>query len=170
MLSRGWARKGKRPRILRDHRYGYAYLFAAARPEDPVAVGHVCPRANTAEMNRHLLDISRAVKPGCHAVVILDGAGWHRSKDLEVPDNVTLLRLPPYSPELNPIENLFAFLKSNYLANRVFATVDDVHAAIADAWNALLSDPDRISSITTREWAKCTAQPNTNVMPIPEKI
>ena len=169
MLSRGWARKGRRPRILRDHRYGYAYPFAAARPENPVAVGHICRRANTREMNRHPRDISAAVAPGRHAVVILDGAGWHRSKDLEIPDNVTLLRLPPYSPELNPAENLFAFLKSNYLANRVFATVDDVYTAIADAWNALLSDPDRISSITTREWAKCAATSKTHAMPAPEK-
>ena len=152
MLSRGWARKGKR--ILRDQRY--AYLFAVARPEDPV--GHVCDRANTDEMNRHLADISETVTPGRHGVVVLDGAGWHCSDDLDIPENLPLLHLPPYSPELNPIENLFGFLKSNFLANRVFATVDDVRAAIAHAWNALLADPDRISSITTRTWAKCTPQ------------
>ncbi len=163
MLSRGWARKGKRPRILRDQRYGYAYLFAAARPQDAVAVGHVCDRANTGEMNRHLADVSRAVTPGRHGVVVLDGAGWHRSTDLAIPDNLTLLRLPPYSPELNPIENLFGFLKSNVLANRVFPTVDDVRAAITDAWNTLCQDADRISSITTRTWAR-------NVAPTPHFI
>ena len=95
MVSRGWARKGKRVRILRDQRYGYAYLFAAARPEAPVAVGHVCDRANTDEMNRHLADISKAVTPGRHGVVVLDGAGRHRSNDLDTPGNLSLLRLPP---------------------------------------------------------------------------
>ncbi len=136
---------------------GYADLFAAARPQDAVAVGHVCDRANTGAMNRHLADISRAVTPGRHGVVVLDGAGWHRATDLAIPDNLTLLRLPPCSPALNPIENLFGFLKSNVLANRILATVDDVRAAISDAWNALCQDAGRISSITTRTWARNVA-------------
>ena len=155
MLSRVWARKGSRPRIVRDHRYGYAYLFAAACPEHSVAVGHICDRANTGEMNRHLADISAAVPTGRHAVLVLDGAGWHRSNDLEIPANISLLRLPPYSPELNPMENVFAFLKGNFLANQVFATVDDVRSAIANAWYSFLADPDRIKSITNRAWATC---------------
>ena len=86
-------------------------LFAAARPEDPVAVGHVFDCANTDEMNSHLADISKAVRSGRHGVTVLHGAGWHRSNDLATPDSLTLLRLPPYSPELNPIENLFGFLE-----------------------------------------------------------
>ena len=148
MLSRGRGRK----RILRDQRY--ACLFAAARP----AVGHACNRPNTDEMNRHLADIPETITPGRHGIVALDGAGWHCSNDLDIPENLTLLHLPPCSPQPNPIENLFGFLKSNFLANRVFATVDDVRAAIADAWNALLADPDRTPSITTRTWARCTPQ------------
>ena len=100
-----------------------------------------------------LADISAAVSTGRHAVLVLDGAGWHRSNDLEIPANISLLRLPPYSPELNPMENVFAFLKGNFLANQVFSTVDDVRSAIANAWQRFLSDPDRIKSITSREWA-----------------
>ena len=141
MLSRVWARKGSRPRIVRDHRYGYAYLFSAACPEHSIAVGHICDRANTGEMNRHLADISAAVPTGRRAVLVLDGAGWHRSNDLEIPANISLLRLPPHSPELNPMENVFAFLKGNFLANRVFATVDDVRSAIANAWHSFLAFP-----------------------------
>ncbi len=161
MLSRG--RKGRRPRILRDQRLRLCLPLRRRPAQDAVAVGHVCDRANTGAMNRHLAAISRAVTPGCHGVVVLDGAGWHRSTDLAIPDNLTLLRLPPTSPELNPIENLFGFLKSNCLANRVLATVDDVRAAITDAWNALRQDADRISSITTRTWAR-------NVAPTPHVI
>ncbi len=142
---------------------GCAWLFAAARPQDAGAVGHVCDRANTGAMNRHLAAISRAVTPGRHGVVVLDRAGWHRSTDLAIPDNLTLLRLPPTSPELNPIENLFGFLKSNVLANRVLATVDDVRGAISDAWKTLRQDADRISPITTRTWAR-------NVAPTPHAI
>ena len=156
MLSRVWARKGSRPRIVRDHRYSYAYLFAAACPERSVAVGHICDRANTVEMNRHLADISDAVPTGRHAVIVLDGAGWHRSNDLEIPANISLLRLPPYSPELNSMENVFAFLKGNFLSNQVFSLADDVRSAIANAWYSFVSDPDRIKSITSRAWAACT--------------
>ena len=154
MMSRIRARTGTRPRIVRDHRYGYGYLFAATRSDDPAAVGHVCPRANTEEMNRHLDDVAQRVSPGKHAVVVLDGAGWHRSKALRVPDNLTLLRLPPYSPELNPVEQVFAYLKANFLSNRVFPTVEAVHQALGDAWRKFVADPDRIASITARAWAK----------------
>lgn len=157
MLARVWAHRGSRPRILRDHRYGYAYLFGAARSTDPRAVGHVCARANTDEMNRHLADIAAAVAPGHHGVVILDGAGWHRSKALEIPANLTLVRLPAYSPELNPMEQVFQFLKANFLANRVFPTVEDVYTNLAEAWNRFASQPDRVASITARTWARADA-------------
>ncbi|MCY4589008.1 MAG: transposase [Alphaproteobacteria bacterium] len=63
-------------------------------------------KANTASMNEHLAATGAAVAPGAHGVVVLDGAGWHRSGDLLVPPNLTLLHLPPYSPELNPMEQI----------------------------------------------------------------
>ena len=66
----------------------------------------VLPRCNTQAMNLHLAEISAAVAPGAHAVLLLDQAGWHGSRDLRVPDNITLLPLPPRSPELNPVENV----------------------------------------------------------------
>ena len=93
ILSRLWARKNNRPRVACDHRYGYVYLFGAACAERMLAVGH----ANTASMNEHLA--SASVQSGNHCVLVLDGAGWHKSKELEIPENITLL--PPYSPELN---------------------------------------------------------------------
>ena len=158
MLTRIWARKGARPRIVRDHRYGYCYLFSAACPERKVGVGHICDRANTIEMNRHLAEISNTVQPGGHAVLVLDGAGWHRSKALEVPHNVSLLRLPPYNPELNSMENMFNYMKSNFLANRLFPTVDDVRDAVQRAWTTMIEQPDNITSIMSREWAVIKAK------------
>jgi transposase len=91
---------------------------------------------------------------GSHAVLVCDGAGWHQTgQRLIVPKNVTLLRLPPYSPELNPIENVWEYLRGNQLSRRVWQSYDDIVQACCDAWNWLIADPVRVSSITTRKWA-----------------
>lgn len=104
-------------------------------------------------MNLHLAEISSQVAPGAHAVITLDGAGWHRPGGaLVVPENISLLPLPPYSPELNPVENIWQYLRQNYLANRIFETYDAILGACCDAWNALVGMPDTIRSIATREW------------------
>lgn len=106
-------------------------------------------------MNLHLAEISRHVSPGAHAVITLDGAGWHQPGGrLAVPDNISLLPLPRYSPELNPVENVWEFLKQNFLSNRVFATYDAIVDACCRAWNALMAIPERIRSLTERNWAK----------------
>ena len=123
-----------------------------ARPRG-VGAGHVCDRANTEEMNRHLAEIAAKVQPGGHAIVILDGAGWHRSKALEIPPELSLLRLPPYSPELNSMENVFDYLKSNFLANRLFPTVEDARNAVLQAWTYFSEQPALITSIMSRDWA-----------------
>lgn len=106
-------------------------------------------------MNLHLKEISTQVKPGAHAVLVLDNAGWHQTGGrLEVPDNISLLHLPPYSPELNPVENVWQYLRQNHLSNRVFETYIDIVDACCDAWNALVALPARIRSIATRDWAE----------------
>lgn len=111
------------------------------------------PHCETEAMTLHLLEISAAVDPGAHAVVILDQAGWHMSKKLAVPDNITLLPLPPYSPELNPVENIWQYLRDNWLSNRTFRSYDDILALCCDAWNRLIERPWKIISIGTRNWA-----------------
>lgn len=138
---------------MRDTRYTWAYLFGAVCPARAVAAGLVLPRANTAAMNLHLAEIARSVAPGAHAILVLDGAGWHAAKDLEVPGNVTLLPLPPYAPELNPVENVWAYLRANKLAITVFDTYEDIVTACCNAWNFFANDPHAISSITSRPWA-----------------
>src|SRR3546814_9407233 len=87
-------------------------------------------------MNLHLQEISRAVAPGAHAVLVVDGAGWHVSPELEVPENITLLPLPPYAPELNPIENVWEYLRANNLAIRVYDTYDAIVDACCEAWSS----------------------------------
>ena len=106
-------------------------------------------------MNLHLAEISRRVAPGAHAVVNLDGAGWHKTGGrLHVPDNISLLPLPRYSPELNPVENIWQFLRQNYLANSVYQTYEAIVDACCDAWNALVAAPETIRSIASRAWAE----------------
>jgi hypothetical protein len=114
------------------------------------------PYANAEAMNRHLEDIGKAVAPGAHAALILDGAGWHDSQDLVMPENITPIILPPYSPELNSAENLWEYLRKNKLANRLYETYDDIVDACCDAWNSLMAMPDRIASIAARSWAKAS--------------
>jgi transposase len=115
----------------------------------------VLPAANSHAMNEHLAEISRQVAPGAHAVVTLDGAGWHQTGgELRLPANIPPLRLPPDAPELNPVENVWALLRSNKLANRIYDTHDAILDACADAWNGLTSQPEQITAIASRPWAQ----------------
>lgn len=152
-LTRVWAKRGTRPRAPRDRRYDWAYLFGAACPQRRVAAGLVLPTANAETMSLHLAAIGRKVAPGNHAILVLDGAGYHIAEALAVPENVTTVRLPPYAPELNPIENVWEYLRGNKLANTVFDDYDDIVDQACAAWNFFANDPDRIASITTRSWA-----------------
>ena len=137
-----------------DTRYEWAYLFGAVCPERAVDAGIVMPDANTEAMNKHHEEIAKAVAPGAHAALIFDGAGWHDSADLVMPENITPIILPPYSPELNPAENIWGYLRKNNLANRIYDTYEDIVDACCDAWNSLMASPDTIATLTRREWAK----------------
>ncbi len=154
-MTRIWAERGTRPRAPRDQRYDWAYLFGAVCPARDCGAALVLPHADGEAMNLHLAEIGRNVTPGSHAVVLLDGAGWHQTGGkLQIPENISLLHLPPYSPELNPVENVWQFLRQNQLSNRVFDSYDAIVDACSHAWNALSGEPGRIRSITTRPWAR----------------
>jgi transposase len=113
------------------------------------------PAANAAAMSEHLTEISTQVAPGAHAVLVCDRAGWHQTGGkLIVPDNITPLPLPPYSPELNPMENVWDYLRQNKLCARVWDSYEAIVEACKQGWNFLISDPDRIRSIGTRVWAQ----------------
>jgi hypothetical protein len=155
-LTRVWAQRGSRPRAPRDRGYTSAYLFGAVCPERRTGAAVVMPEVNTEAMEAHLAEISRRVTVGAHAVLVLDGAGWHTSPKLQVPDNVSLLLLPRYAPELNPVENVWEFLRSNFLSHRVWEDYDAIVDACCDAWNKLMRMPEQIASITTRSWARVT--------------
>ena len=153
-LSYVWALKGSRPPMVRDNRHDTAYILGAICPAREVGAAIITPAATTAFINAHLAEISTQVSPGAIAALIWDGAGWHRTGGkLTVPDNIVLLPLPPYAPELNPMENVWEYLRANKLSAGVWDTYDAILDACKDAWNWLIAEPGRIRSIGTREWA-----------------
>jgi transposase len=113
----------------------------------------ILPACNTEAMNLHLAEIAEMVAPGAHAVLLVDQAGWHLSARLVIPANITILPLPPKSPELNPVENVWQFMRDNWLSNRVFKSYDDLVDHCCEAWNKLVDQPWRIMSIGLRNWA-----------------
>ena len=110
----------------------------------------ISPTVKTQYMNKHLEFIGREAGPDVHVVLVRDQAGWHVSKALKVPENVTLLHLPPYSPELNGAERIWFFLRGHYLGNRVYTDYEDLFEAIKRAWNGL--DADRLKTLTRSPW------------------
>ena len=130
------------------------YLFGALCPSRAVGAGIIMPAVNSEAMSEHLKEIAVHVAPGAHAVLLCDGAGWHQTGGLlKVPDNISLLTIPPYTPELNPMENVWDYLRGNILSHIVWDTYDAIVQACARAWNFLIEDPQRIRSIAHREWA-----------------
>ena len=110
------------------------------------------PAANTDTMNIQLKDLSQQVNSDVQVLLILDQAGWHSSNGLKVPENITLLPLPPYSPELNPVELIWRYLRQHYLSNRRYRDHDALFKAGGEAWNKLANQPDRIRSMCSFPW------------------
>jgi transposase len=104
-------------------------------------------------MNLHLAEIATEVAPRAHAVLLIDRAGWHLSSRLVVPPNITLVALPPKCPELNPVENVWQFIRDNWLSNRIFTSYNDLLDHCCYAWNKLTNQPWTIMSIGLRDWA-----------------
>lgn len=152
-VTRAWARKGTRPRLTKQQQFEYAYLFGAVCPQKDLAVGLVLPVVNTRAMLEHLREISAHVPKGRHAVLVLDQAAWHTTAKVQVFNNLSLLPLPPASPELNPVEQVWQQLRDNWLANRCFDGYETIVNACCDAWNWFVDIPGRIRKLCTREWA-----------------
>jgi hypothetical protein len=152
-IVRQWARRGTRPRQPADQRYESAYLFGAICPARGIGAGLTMPFADTEAMQHHLDEISLHVARGAHAVLLLDRAGWHTTARLKLPANLTLIFLPSRAPELNPVENVWQYMRANWLSNRVFDGYEAIVDAACDAWRKLLSEPETITSIGMRDWA-----------------
>jgi transposase len=145
-----WWLRGKRPRGLCDRRFESAYIFGAVRPATGDTMGLILPTVSTETMQIFLDEFAARLAADAQAVLVLDGAGWHGSGDLVVPKRVSLVRLPPYAPELNPVERIWLYLRERCLSHRVFADYDDILQACADAWQALTRETSR--SLTAFPW------------------
>lgn len=149
-LTRVWARCGSRPRAVRQTEYKWAYVFGSICPATGESVALIAPTVNTYLMNVHLRHVSEALGDDRHAVLILDGAGWHTSKELVVPDNITLLFLPPYSPELNCVERVWLWLRQHTLSNRILPADKDLDHLLGEAFVSI--PPSRLQSLTRTAW------------------
>ena len=150
--TRLWAEKGTRPRAVKQQQFQYAYLFGAVCPATGATEAIVTPYVNKAAMTQHLRQISQATPAGRHAVVIIDGAGWHTADTAQSFDNITLVKLPPYSPELNPVEQVWQWLRQNELANRSFRGYEEIVNSCCDAWNSFASSLERVKRMCMRDW------------------
>jgi hypothetical protein len=128
--------------------------ICSARSAQPAASERLAlPYADADMMQLHLDEISRHVAEGAHAVLLLDKAGWHTTDKLEMPENITPIFLPSRAPELNPVENVWQYLRQNWLSNTVFENYDAIIDAACAAWRKLIAKPETITSIGTRDWA-----------------
>ena len=147
-LCHRWWLRGHRPPGRCDQRFEWAYIFAAVEPATGADVTLVLPEATTTTMRLFLAEFAASLPEDVHAVLVLDGAGWHGARALTVPPNITLVHLPPYSPELNPVERVWLHLRERFLSHRVFDGYTAVLDAACRAWNALAAETGRLASLT----------------------
>lgn len=133
--------------VPRQNQYDYLYIFAAACCQTGDAVALIAPRADTEVMNHFLEQFGKSLPDDVHAAMILDQAAWHTGNDVRIPPNVTLIYLPPRSPELNPIENLWHWITSHHWSNRVHTDYAHMLHAAGHALDQTFDDPGRIKSI-----------------------
>ena len=152
-MTRIWAKTGTRPRVVRQRQFLSAYLFGASCPVTGQSVAVVMPQSNTDAMAEHLACIHHQLKPGKHAVIVVDRAAWHTTAKLPTFDNISLVCLPPASPELNPMEQVWRQLREDSLANRCFKDYDDIVDATCNAWNQFVSNTKAVQSLCHRDWA-----------------
>jgi hypothetical protein len=157
--TRVWYERGMRPPGVVDQRFESLYLFAACRPGTDETFALALPRVNADAMTVFLEHFARQLAPGVHAVLVLDQAGWHDARALHVPETITLLPLPPASPQLNPVERIWLYLRERYLSHRVLNDYEAVLDAVCRAWNRLVDETGRLASLTAYPYLTASAIP-----------
>ncbi len=153
-MTNVWAEKGSRPTAIRQTEYEYLWVLGAVCPETGHAEGLLSPQLNTKVVNTFLELFSKTIPENEHAVMIWDGAGFHTSKQLRLPDNISLVQLPAYSPELNPIENLWHYLKSHFWSNRAYDDYEALEEAAMAAWRTAVLDAQLMQSVCAAPYLK----------------
>ena len=153
-ITRVWAPKGSRPRAVRQLRYTSLYVLVAVCITTGATSALIMPGLDAEVLNLFLAQMSRELPAGVHAVLIWDGAGFHTSGDVEVPSNISVIRLPPYSPELNPVENLWHYLRAHHWSNRAYQDYDELESEAAKSLCTVCLDRERVKSICNAEYVK----------------
>ena len=146
-LTRVWAPTGSRPTAVRQTQYDYLWVIGAVCPENGQSWGLLAPHLNAQVINVFLEQLSEQLDPDVLAVLIWDQAGFHTSHEIAIPDNIRILPLPPYSPELNPVENLWHYIKSHFWSNRCYKDYEALLDAAQDAWQKIQAVPERLKTI-----------------------
>lgn len=147
-----WWKRGQRPPGLADKRFTFAYIFAAVEPGTDNAFSLIMPYADTAAMQEFLDRFSAAIPADEHVALFLDQAGWHGAAALVAPGNITLVPLPAYSPELNPVERAWLYLKQRFLSHRLLDDYEAIVDAAEKAWNRLTAETGRLTSLCSYPW------------------
>ena len=155
-LTRVWAPRGSRPTAVKQTRYEWVYLYAAVEPATGASVALQAPHVNTETMSVFLRMLAEELGADEHAILVMDQAGWHVSRSLRVPDSITIPLLPPYSPELNPIERLWAYLRSHFLSNRAYEGYEHLLDASATAWREM--GPELLRSVCACDYVDATPE------------
>jgi hypothetical protein len=153
-MVRRWFQRGMRPRMVKDQRYRSAYILGAVCPARDTGAAIVLTHVSTKAMNLLLEEIAAQLPAGTHAAMLIDNAGWHIANDLRMPTNISLVHLPPYSPELNAIEKVWQYLRNRYLSGRLFGGTRAIVDACCEAWNKLVGETGRIQALTDVVWAR----------------
>jgi transposase len=151
-ITRVWARKGSRPRAVRQNGREWLYVLMAVCAATGATSALIMPELNTAVVNLFPEQFSRELAAGVHAVLIWDGAGFHTKGDLVVPSNVSLIRLPPYSPELNPVENLWHYLRSHHWSNRQYEGYKGLEEEAIRSLRAVCQDGEKLKTICNADY------------------
>jgi hypothetical protein len=150
-----WAPKGIRPKVFKQVVRTFIYVYAAVCMALVKMTTLILPFANTDMMNLFLEQVSNDFKE-YFVIMVVDGAGWHRSNDLKIPENIRLVQQPAHSPELNPVEHLWEELREKYLPNKAFKSLDGVEKALCQGLLELHEDPERVRSMTNFPYLQVT--------------
>ena len=145
--SRKWAPTGSRPPAIKQTKYDWLYVLGAICPATGQSVGMISPHIDAKIVSIFLQEMSRQIERNVHIVLIWDRAGFHSPHAVQVPENITLMPLPPYSPELNPTENLWHYLRGHYWSNREYEDWGALNDAVCSAWQETCLNPEKIRTI-----------------------
>ncbi len=147
-----WAQKGSRPRVVRQQQFESAHIYGAVCPATGKTEAIIAPCLSKDVMREHLQLISNATEVGRYAVVIVDRASWHMGDIASEFKNLSIMPLPPYSPELNPVEQVWQWMRQRELSNRTFSGYEDIVEQVSRAWNSFRLEVERVKSLCSREW------------------